>query len=173
MLVMSAHRRLDKCFIDLKEDVLAMIEFQSVQELRDAVGTVIGRSRVHQIDQTQVDGFADLSGDHQWIHVDTVRAAAGPYGHTVGHGLLTVAISQHLAHEVWDLAIRKTGLLYGFNNLRFPAPLLVPADISVEVKFLDVDDGEGYCKVTSLVTTWVENMVKPVCVSEPIILFTL
>lgn len=150
-----------------------VIEFHSLQELRDAVGTKVGSSRVHRIDQTQVDGFAELSGDHQWIHVDTERAAAGPYGHTVGHGLLTVAISQHLAHEVWVLAVpKKTGLLYGFNNLRFPAPLLVPADISVEVEFLSLDEGEGFCKITSLVTTWMEDSVKPVCVSEPIVLYT-
>jgi acyl dehydratase len=150
-----------------------MIEFQSVEQLKAAVGSTLGRSRVHRIDQTQVDAFASLSGDFQWIHVDTERAALGPYGHTVGHGLLTVSISQHLAHEMWDLSIKKTGLLYGFNKMRFPAPLLIPADISVDVTLLSVDATDQFCRVTSTVTTWAEDTVKPVCVTEPVILYTL
>jgi acyl dehydratase len=87
-----------------------MVEFHSVQELKDALGSTIGRSQIHRIDQTQVDGFANLSGDHRWIHVDVERATAGPYGHAVSHGLLTVAISQHLAHEMWGLTIRRIAL---------------------------------------------------------------
>jgi acyl dehydratase len=147
--------------------------FTNVADLVDAVGPTLGRSRVHRIDQARVDGFADASGDHQWMHVDIERAAAGPFGQTIVHGLLTVAISQHLAHEVWELVNRKTGVLYGFDNLRFPAPLPVPGDISVVVDLLDVETANGYCKVISRVTTEAIGIAKPVCVSEPIIFYTL
>jgi acyl dehydratase len=150
-----------------------MREFLNVADLKAAVGTTLGRSRVHRIDQSQVDGFADSSGDHEWMHVDVERAALGPYGGTIVHGILTVAVSQHLAHEVWSLTSRKTNLLYGFNNVRFPAPLPVPADISVLVELLDVEEGISMCKVTSRVTTTAEGVAKPVCVTEPVILYTL
>jgi acyl dehydratase len=74
---------------------------------------------------------------------------------------------------MWDLSIKKTGLLYGFNKMRFPAPLLIPADISVDVTLLSVDATDQFCRVTSTVTTWAEDTVKPVCVTEPVILYTL
>lgn len=150
-----------------------MQNFYSVADLKKSVGTILGRSRTELIDQGRVDGFANVSGDKQWIHIDVEKAAFGPYGHTIAHGLLTVAVSQHLAHEVWDLVERKTAALYGFNKLRFPAPVPVPSQISVVVELLSVDDLGDSCRVMSRVTTEALGVSKPVCVSEPIVLFYL
>jgi acyl dehydratase len=138
-----------------------------------AVGEQLGRSSVHTIDQKMVDAFADLSGDHQWIHVDPERAKTGPYGTTIVHGLLTLAISQHLAHEVWDVVTRKFGLNYGSNKVRFPAPLPVPAQISVVVELLEVGERGDLIQVGTRVTTEAVGIEKPVCVFEPIVLYQM
>jgi len=150
-----------------------MREFHTANELKDAVGETLGRSQMHHIDQSQVNTFADLTGDHQWIHVDPERARTGPYGGTIVHGLLTMALSQHMSREVWDVVTRKMGLNYGNNKLRFPTPLPVPSDISVVVELLEVGNRGGLCQVTSRVTTEAIGIGKPVCVFEPITLFQL
>jgi len=120
-----------------------------------------------------VDAFADLSGDHQWIHVDTEWAKTGPYGTTIVHGLLTLTISQHLGHEVWDVVTRKFGLNYGSDKVRFPAPLPVPAQIFVVVELLEVGERGGLIQVRTRVTTEAVGIEKPVCVFEPIVLYQM
>jgi acyl dehydratase len=150
-----------------------MREFRTADELAAAVGEPLGRSSWHKVEQKQVDLFAEVTGDHQWIHVDQERAATGPYGQTIAHGLLTMSISQHLAYEVYDVVGRKMGLNYGANKLRFPAPLPIPAEIAVTVELLQVGQRGDLCEVVSRVTTEAAGIAKPVCVFEPVTLYQL
>lgn len=147
-----------------------MRTFSNAKELKDSIGVNLGSSNAFIIDQKMVNTFADLSGDHQWIHVDVERAKSGPYGTTIVHGLLTLSVSQHLAHSVYELKNQIMGLNYGSNKVRYLAPLRVPASISVGVELLNVEERSDMSQIWSRVTTSAEGYEKPVCVFEPITL---
>ena len=94
-------------------------------ELRNYVGQRLGASAWHEVTQEQVGLFADATGDHQWIHVDPARAAAGPFGGTVAHGFLTLSLAPMLVAEVIEVADASATINSGLNRVRFPAPLPV------------------------------------------------
>ena len=96
---------------------------------RQAVGTHLGWSDWHTVTQQQIDTFADATGDHQWIHVDPEKAAAGPFGGTVAHGFLTLSLVPMLVWQVYRVEGVRMGVNYGANKLRFPSP--VPVDSKV------------------------------------------
>ncbi|NEA29357.1 MaoC/PaaZ C-terminal domain-containing protein, partial [Actinomadura bangladeshensis] len=85
-----------------------------------AVGTHLGHSEWHTITQEQVDRFADATGDHQWIHTDPERAAAGPFGTTIAHGYLTLSLIPMLAAEIYRVEGLRMGVNYGTEKVRFP-----------------------------------------------------
>src|SRR6478609_3391649 len=106
--------------------------FTSAQELRDGVGQELGHSDWLEIEQKRIDQFAEATGDHQWIHVDPERAAAGPFGTTIAHGYLTLSLLPVASYEVLPRAGRM-GINYGLNRVRFPAP--VPVGSRVRASF--------------------------------------
>ena len=99
--------------------------FRGVDELAAAVGADLGTSQWHPVTQEQVDRFAEATGDHQWIHVDPVRAAEGPFGTTIAHGYLTLSLVPLLAAEVYAVEGVRLALNYGCNKVRFPTPVPV------------------------------------------------
>lgn len=107
-----------------------MLEFDSPHRLHEAVGQRLGASGWRQLTQSRIDQFAAVTGDRQWIHTDPVRAAAGPYGTTVAHGFLTLALIVPMLDEVFrvraDLVVNK-----GLDRVRFTAP--VPTDSWIRV----------------------------------------
>lgn len=140
--------------------------FHGVDELRDAVGTHLGYSDWYDIDQRQVDLFAESTGDHQWIHVDPERAAAGPFGTTIAHGYLTVSLLPVLTWQVSRTEGLKMEINYGSNKVRFPSPVPVPSRVRAGVELLSVEEfGDGFM-VTSRVTIEREGGDKPACVAE-------
>jgi acyl dehydratase len=145
--------------------------FESLAELRAAKGEHLGYSEWHQIDQGQVDMFADATGDHQWIHVDTERARQGPFGTTIAHGYLTLSLVPQLASEVYRVNGIRMGINYGLNKVRFPAPVPVGSRVRAGVEVLDVADVEGGVQVSSRVTVEIEGAAKPSCVAETIARF--
>ena len=102
-----------------------MRSFLNWDELATCVGQDIGWSDWLTITQAQIDGFAQATGDHQWIHVDTVRAAQGPFGATVAHGFLTLALIPHFFSTAYTVQTPSTGVNYGLNKVRFMAPVRV------------------------------------------------
>jgi acyl dehydratase len=100
--------------------------FASIGELATEVDTHLGYSDWHVVDQGMIDGFAAATGDHQWIHVDATRATTGPFGTTVAHGFLTLALIPSLLWDVIDVQGAVLQVNYGVNGVRFPAP--VPVD---------------------------------------------
>ena len=140
--------------------------FASIDELRAAVGTALGSSDWIDIDQHRIDLFADATDDHQWIHIDPERAAAGPFGTTIAHGFLTLSLLTRLGEGLVDVEGTKMGVNYGLNRVRFPAPVPVGSRIRAHTRLLSVDDVPGGVQVVTEVTVEREGGDKPVCVAE-------
>jgi acyl dehydratase len=139
-----------------------------ISNLGAEVGRHLGYSDWREVTQEQVQLFADATGDHQWIHLDAERAAAGPFGTTIAHGFLTLALAPVLLGEVLVVTGISMGVNYGLNKVRFPAPVPVGSKLRVGAVIDKVDDITGGAQVT-LTGTWeVEGGTKPVCVAEVI-----
>jgi acyl dehydratase len=137
-----------------------------VDELQSRVGDVLGHSSWHVITQAQVDSFADATGDRQWIHVDPLRATTGPFGRTIAHGYLTLALGPVLLFEVLDVAGAGLIVNYGANRIRFPSPVPVGSSVRAGVQLLGVEDVAGGVQASLGMTFEVESSPKPACVAE-------
>jgi acyl dehydratase len=142
--------------------------FNSLEDLRGAIGTEIGASDWVEIDQARINLFADATGDHQWIHVDPTLAAAGPFGTTVAHGYLTLSLLPMLSTGLVTVAGARMGVNYGLNKVRFPAPVPVGSRVRARYELLSVDDVEGGVQTVFRVTVEREGGDKPVCVAETV-----
>ena len=121
-----------------------MRTFESVAGLAAATGEIIGQSDWVTITQEDVNLFADATGDHQWIHVDPERAAAGPFGKTIAHGYMTLALLPRLQHEMYTVNGVKLAINYGLNKVRFPAPVPVGSRVRAQSSLVSVDEvGDG------------------------------
>jgi acyl dehydratase len=129
-------------------------------------GDAFGPSSWVEVSQSRIDAFAEATGDHQWIHVDRDRAAAGPFGTTIAHGYLTLSLLSAMSFEVVPAGEGGMAVNYGLNRVRFPAP--VPAGSRVRATFrVDaVDEFDGGSQVTMTATVEREGGSKPVCVAE-------
>jgi acyl dehydratase len=137
-----------------------------LEELRARVGEELGVSDWHEIDQARVDAFAEVTGDHQWIHVDPERAAATPLGGTIVHGYLTLSLGPLLTNEVLELRGFTHGINYGLDRVRFPAPLPVGSRVRMRAVLTSVEDVPGGVQVLITQTFEREGGDKPVCVAE-------
>ncbi|GAB3867565.1 MaoC family dehydratase [Nocardioides maradonensis] len=143
-----------------------MKTFNGIEELQGAAGTHLGYSDWHTVDQAQIDAFADATGDHQWIHVDPERAAAGPFGATIAHGFLTLSLLPMLCEQVYEVKGVSAGVNYGANKLRFPAPVPVDSRLRAGVELLGITPiALGY-QLATRVTIEREGGDKPACVVE-------
>lgn len=140
--------------------------FNGVDELRAAKGSEVGVSEWHAVEQDRVNGFADATDDHQWIHVDTDRAKDGPFGTTIAHGFLTLSLMPVLISEVYRVDGVRMGVNYGLNKVRFTSPLPVGSRVRANVELLDVTDIEGGVQITTKVTVETEGSERPALVAE-------
>jgi len=143
-----------------------MITVTDLDELRARVGEELGVSDWHDVAQEAVDAFADVTGDHQWIHVDPQRATQTPFGGTIAHGYYTLSLhpmfsAQLIAYEGFSFAVN-----YGLNRVRFPAPLPVGNRVRMRLALVDVEDVLGGAQITMKLTFEGEGALKPVCVAE-------
>ena len=143
--------------------------FHGVEELAQAVGTPLGVSDWHTVTQEQVDRFADATGDHQWIHVDPQRAAAGPFGTTIAHGYLTLSLVPLFAAEVYAIEGVRLAVNYGCNKVRFPAPVPVGSRLRAAVTLDSVTPTTAGVQVAATVTVEIEGGPKPACVAETLV----
>jgi acyl dehydratase len=144
--------------------------FTSLDEIAGAVGEELGSTEWVRIDQQRVNAFADATDDHQWIHVDTARAAAGPFGGTVAHGYLTLALLPRFGAEIFRLETPGPKLNYGLNKVRFPAPVPVGARIRGRARIADVADVAVGKQVIFDWTIEIEGVDKPACVAQTVVL---
>jgi acyl dehydratase len=137
--------------------------------LQHLVDTEIGVSDWMEITQERVDAFADATDDHQWIHVDPVQAAAGPFGGTIAHGFLTLSLTVTLSAQVeLDVGSPRMALNYGLEKVRFPAPVPVGSRIRARIGLVSVTDVDGGIQVNRQVVIEVEGGEKPAMVAETV-----
>jgi len=141
--------------------------FHSPQEYQDAVGRSFGPTEWLTIDQHRVDQFAEATGDHQWIHVDAARAAAGPFGGTIAHGFLSLSLVNYFLPQLVRAEGLKHGVNYGCDRVRFPAALRTGARLRGRAEIVAAEDlGAGAVQVKMRITLEAEGVAKPVCVAD-------
>lgn len=143
-----------------------MRRFASLEELAACLGQEVGTSEWITITQQHIDEFAEATGDRQWIHVDPLRAAAGPFGSTIAHGFLTLSLLPQMADTAIELGGVRMGVNYGLNKVRFPAPVPVGSRLRGHFKLVSFEPIEGGAQITMEVTMEREGSAKPVCVAE-------
>jgi acyl dehydratase len=137
-------------------------------QLPSLVGQSLGSSDWFTIDQPRIDGFAQVTVDPQWIHIDPVRAAAGPFGSTVAHGFLTLSLIPMFAERTWEVDGARMGVNYGLNRVRFPASVPVGSRLRAHFKLLSCETMEGGVQLVTEVIIEREGSDKPVCVAESV-----
>ncbi len=140
--------------------------FENLDEVRAASGTELGVGEWHEVTQQQIDLFADATGDHQWIHVDPPRAAAGPFGTTIAHGFLTLSLTPLFAHEVYTVQGVSMAINYGANRVRFPEPVRSGDMVRGSIRLESVEDVAGGVQVVTRVTVEARGREKPCCVAD-------
>lgn len=140
--------------------------FNGVREVEAAVGEHLGYSGWHEVTQDAVNMFAEATGDHQWIHVDVEKAAAGPFGGTIAHGYLTQSLIPMLVWQVYEVQGISMGVNYGSNKVRFPTPVPVGSRVRAGVELVSVDQSAAGYTVTAKVTVEIDGSDKPACVAE-------
>ncbi|MFJ8042022.1 MaoC family dehydratase [Kitasatospora sp. NPDC096147] len=148
-----------------------MTTYASLAELTAAVGTELGTSQWHTIDQARVDLFAEATGDHQWIHVDPARAEQSPFGGTIAHGYLTLSLIPVLAKECYGVEGIRMALNYGSEKVRFPAPVPVGTAVRATAELLSATEVPGGVQALVRYTITSEGSPKPHCVAETITRF--
>lgn len=137
-----------------------------IPELKQLVGQSLGVSDWHVIDQAQVDAFADVTGDRQFIHVDPERARPTPFGGTIAHGFLTLSLAPTLMAEIFTVQDVSFGLNYGLDRVRFPAPLPVGSRLRMHAELTAAETISGsVLQTTTTLTFEREGSDKPVCVA--------
>lgn len=142
--------------------------FTNAEQVLQAVGQRLGESDWLTIEQDRIDQFAEATGDHQWIHVDPERAKAGPFGATIAHGYLTLALVNMFLPEIVRVDNAKMGVNYGCDRVRFPAPVKVGSRVRGVGELLKAEPLEGGVQMTVRVTVEVDGSERPGCVVDTI-----
>ena len=140
--------------------------FERLSDLAALEGQTIGTSDWTLVDQARIDRFAQATGDAQWIHVDPVRASAGPFGTPIAHGFLTLSLLSELVATAFRVTETRMGLNYGLNRVRFPAPVPVGSRLRAECRLLKFEAIEGGAQLTTEISVQLEGGTKPACVAE-------
>ena len=138
----------------------------SIDELGALVGTHLGYSEYRTVTQEQVNLFAEATGDHQWIHVDPVRAKTGPFGGPIAHGYLTLSLIPVLLGGVMKVDGVAMGVNYGTNKVRFTSPVPVGSEIRAGATLASVEEVAGGVQVALDVVVEVAGAPKPSCVAQ-------
>jgi acyl dehydratase len=139
-----------------------------IDEIRAATGREVGTSQWLTVTQEMIDRFADVTDDHQWIHVDVERARReSPFGTTIAHGFLTTSLLPKMIHEAVEMEIpSRLTVNYGFNRLRYVSPVPAGRRIRAHITPNAVKDVEGGCEIAWGVTVEIEGKEKPALAAE-------
>jgi len=149
---------------------MAVAEVRGIEGLKALMGKEIGPGEWREVSQRDIDLFADLSGDHQWIHTDVERAKTeSPFGTTVAHGNLTLSLIDGLRLDLISSSGFALGVNYGWNKVRFPAPVPAGSRVRGKAEVVSVDEvGNGWWQVVTRFTVGVEGSDKPACVADSV-----
>ena len=143
--------------------------FGSVDDVLAQVGKKLGTSQWLTIDQSRVNQFADATDDHQWIHVDPVKAKTGPFGACIAHGYLTLSLISRFLPELAELKNLKMGVNYGTDKVRFPSAVKVGSRVRASGEMVSAEKTkDGGVQATIRVTVEIEGEAKPACVADAI-----
>jgi acyl dehydratase len=137
-----------------------------LDELQASEGEVLGTSDWHAVTQEAIDRFADVTGDHQWIHVDVERATDTPFGGTIAHGYYTLSLAPMFTEQVLSLEGFAFAINYGLDKVRFPAPVPVGSRVRATVALAELREIPGGAQMTLELTFEVEGGEKPACVAR-------
>jgi acyl dehydratase len=145
--------------------------FKGLDEFVAAEGSQLGPTDWLEVTQDRVNLFADATDDRQWIHVDPERAAKGPYGGTIAHGLLTLSLVPHFMHQLYTVENITMAINYGYNKVRFITPVPVGAKIRARAEISGIARLDGAIQATMTATVEIEGADKPAAVVESIARF--
>ncbi len=150
---------------------MAQTTVEGIEGVRGLVGQHLGHSEWLEITQEQVNQFAEATGDHQWIHVDVERAKTdSPFGTTIAHGNLTLCMCDGFRDELFRGEGFKLGVNYGWNKVRFPAPVPTGSRVRAGVEIVSVEDvGGGWWQVVQRFTVEVRGEERPACVADSVV----
>jgi acyl dehydratase len=143
-----------------------MLTLTGLDEVKAHVGKELGVSEWHPVTQEAIDEFAEVTGDHQWIHVDVERAKQTPFGGTIAHGYYTLSLAPMFSYSMFSLEGFAFGVNYGLNRVRFPAPMPVGGKVRMRAMLVSVEEIAGGAQITTELTFEREGGDKPVCVAE-------
>ncbi|MGF7130107.1 acyl dehydratase [Paraburkholderia sp. EB58] len=159
---------MDSALAPVVQNTLHARVFAHPDELAAAVGKRLGESAWLTIEQSRIDGFADATLDHQWVHVDPERAQHGPFGACIAHGFLTLSLVNFFLPQIVRIDGARLGVNYGCDKIRFPAPVRVGARLRGVGELLRVEAIEGGVQAWIRVTVEIEGERKPACVADTI-----
>jgi acyl dehydratase len=145
-----------------------MLIVKDLSMLESMVGSHVGYSSYKLIEQSAVDLFAQATGDHQWIHVDPIKAASGPFGVTIAHGYLTLSLIPILMQEIIQFENVSMVLNYGCNKVRFITPVPVGSLVRLSATIAHVEQIEGGVQLTTDATIELKDAPKPACVAQTV-----
>jgi acyl dehydratase len=140
-------------------------------DLLGLVGQSLGTTEWMKVTQQQVDLFADATGDRQWIHIDPVRAAKGPFKGTIVHDYLTLALTPAVIAQVLEIRELTAALNYGLNTVRFPAPVRVGSQVRAAVRVASAQQKTSGVESVFTLTYEIDGEERPACVADVIVLY--
>jgi acyl dehydratase len=149
---------------------MAIATANGIDGLRELQGDQVGPSEWREVTQDMINAFAELSGDHQWIHTDVERSKTeSPFGTTVAHGNLTLSLVDGFRQGLIESTGFVLGVNYGWNKVRFPAPVPAGSRVRATAEVVDVDDvGNGWFQIVTRFTLEVEGNEKPAFVGDSV-----
>ena len=152
---------------------MAVAQVQGIDGLKALIGKEIGPGEWREVRQEDIDTFADLSGDHQWIHVDVERAKKeSPFGGPIAHGNLTLSMIDGFREDLIAASGFQLGVNYGWNKIRFPAPVPAGSRVRASAEVVELDEvKDGWWQMVTRFTVEVEGNEKPCCVADSVARF--
>jgi acyl dehydratase len=149
---------------------MAQVTVTSLEELQGLVGQTVGPTDWREVTQELINTFAEVSGDHQWIHLDVDRAREeSPYGTTIAHGNFTLSAIDGLRGQLFAMPLVKMAVNYGWDKVRFPAPVPTGSRIRTTGEMVSLDEiGAGWWQAVTRFTVEVEGTEKPACVADSV-----
>lgn len=147
-----------------------MRTLNGIDEITSLVGTELGSSEWTTIDQDAINTFADVTDDHQWIHIDEERAAEGPYGATIVHGFFTLSLIPKFSSEIFTIEGVSIRINYGLNKVRFAQPVPVGSRLRGTVSVNEVIPGDKGTQVILKHVIEIEGQERPACIAEVVTL---
>jgi acyl dehydratase len=148
---------------------MAKLILKNIEALKQYIGKELGVSDWHLVTQSEINMFADATGDHQWIHVDVERAKReSPFGGPIAHGYYTLSLAPVLMAEILEVQEKKMGVNYGTEKVRFPSPVPIGKKVRMRATLSTLTEIQGGVQANFQLTFEVENQPKPACVAEVI-----